>query len=351
MEHHGMHYTGEVLTRLVRRRWRHPLEIAGAVGLALTVFGLTAFHPSATIHADDTPPGPVQAQGVVRSGVTKGIGAAFPGALLELSVQPGQQVRKGELLFSMDTSVLEAQLAAAAELQKVAWMNLQQARANRSADLSGWVQQEQALVSELGRARREAHSWSQEPRGLTYGPDGAVYMEVAPFDDARLAELEAQLHAVRQQLAAVKQSWAPTMQQAEAEHHRAALELKQTRSLLAAAIRRSPIDGVVTGVYAHQGAYLQPGQTIVRVDDPSSYRVVALVNRKVREQLRQGSPVPLEAPSGKLAGTLERIESGWDEHLFEYFVWVKPADPTVLKPDDAVRVTLPAVPLTASASL
>src|SRR5205085_6295324 len=96
------------------------------------------------------------------------------------------------------------------------------------------------------------------------------------------------------------------------------------QAMVGAALRKCPIDGVVTGAYASAGSLVPRNRPLVRVDNPEGYRVVTLVDRNVRERIEPGERLTLGFNGVADPAKLEKIEAGWDRELFKYWLWLKP---------------------------
>lgn len=180
--------------------------------------------------------------------------AEVPGALLEMVVEQGQQVRKGQLLVRIEDVSLKDQHLAARTAVKVARDAVQVARADEV------------------RYRKLAEA------GVVTWRD---------FERAELArrQAEAQLSEARARLALMGQ------------------QVGRTRV-------RAPFDGVVSERLASAGDVVQPGAPLYTVVDPTSLRLEASVPAAQLHMLRPGTPVDFSI-SGygerSFQGRIERI--------------------------------------------
>lgn len=344
MEHKRDYGTLAVLGRFVRRRWKKPAQ---AAGLAAGVLGLTAsvyFTPKATGTPQVKAPQPVLEQGVVESTRTKGVGAAWEGQMRQVAVRPGDAVKKGQLLFQLDTTPYEAALKTARAEAAAARQSLAATYASRRQDLQQYEAAVAAARRDLARARQAAQpqpaasdaEWTLSENGdaVRLVPPEPAYQ--APVDTS---VEQARLRSVLAQYEERRQAWGPTLQQANAAVAAADHEMKRIAGVIGTATRRSPMAGVVTGVYAAPGEWVAANVPLVRVDDPAGYRVVTQVDQQTRERLRPG--VTLKLADGTRRGKVEKIENGWDRDVFQYYVWIKPADWEGLQPGAPVPVKLP----------
>lgn len=334
-----------VLGRFMRRRWRTPAKIAGVSAGVLALSGFSFFVPRPKVNRDLTfvkAPG-AASSGVVESLRQKGVGSPFEGVLKRVAVSPGASVKKGDVLFTMDTTGYEMELQRARAGSQGARQALEAAYTQRRADLQQHESEVAAARAAL-RSARQVPVAEAQPAAEEYTLVGdqlapiAAPQVVTPDTSAE----EARLSAALQQLEQRKRDWEPTLQVARESVAAADREVSRLKQIIAGGVRRSPLSGVVTALYGKPGEYVTANRPLVRVDDPKSYRVVTIVDQKVRERLKPGMSLKLASADGGAAGKLEKIESGWDRDVFHYYLWVKPASTKTLQPGEAVSVQLPA---------
>jgi RND family efflux transporter MFP subunit len=185
--------------------------------------------------------------------------AEVSGAVLEMAVEQGQQVKKGQLLARIEDVSLKDQHLAARTAVQVARNAVQMARADEArhrklADVGviTWRDFERAQL-----ARRQA--------------------------EAQLSEAQARLALMGQQVG-------------------------RTRV-------RAPFDGVVSERLASAGDVVQPGAPLYTVVDPTSLRLEASVPAAQLDRLKPGTPVDFSV-SGygerSFQGRIERINPAVD---------------------------------------
>ena len=193
-----------------------------------------------------------------------------PGVIAKINVKPGELVRKGDALFSLDTSVLEANLA----------------MARQKASAEGAIQAAQAEVSH--RQQRMAPIRQLWQRGQASQRE---------LDDARL---ELEIAKARLKLA-------------EEEIKLSSLECRRIEAQIARREVKSPFQAVVSDVHR------EVGESFI-VTDPRILTIVQLDKLKVRFGLlpteatdyRVGQKVKLIWPDSKVSGkrtsgTIDRI--------------------------------------------
>ncbi len=360
MEHEGKHATLAVVARLVRMRWRRPVKLTAQVGAgALLAMGLVAFRPWDTqrVEAHSPERRPVES-GTVESLHPHELGSLFEGAVQHIAVLPGQPVQKGQLLFAMDTSELRAALELARNEERQAREAYQTLVSERDSDLADLKQQVARIRAELGRLRAQQAASERAAQAATLpAPDQAevegeeetlaepLPVEPAPFvepvDPQLMAEVERRLAEAHAALQERKASWNAPMAEAARAASAARGEARRLSGLIAAARRTSPVDGVVTAVNAAPGQWVESRSPVVRVDDPAGFRLVTLVDEETSERVEAGERLPVQLPGGKTQAKVEKVVRGWDQDVFQYWLWLKPAKTEGLMPGQRIYVAVP----------
>lgn len=344
MEHRHKYGAAAVLVRFLRRRWKRPAQ---AAGLVVGVLGLTAsayLQPAAPKSRRAKPPIPLTEAGIVQSMRSKGVGSPLEAQLREMAVRPGQAVKKGQLLFRLDTTAYQTALRSARARADAARELLREAWVSRNRDLRTYEAEAAAARRELARVKAAAAPVVRQAEEWTLMGDGGtvrlVPVEERYFEPVDTTALEARLRQAQRQLEERRSAWGLTIRAANEAVAQEEREVKRLASLVAAGTRRSPMSGVVTAVYADAGQWIKPNVPVLRIDDPAGYRVVTRVDQELRKRLAPGTPLKLA--DGARRGKVERIESGEDRELFTYYVWIKPADARGLQPGARIPVKLPA---------
>jgi multidrug efflux pump subunit AcrA (membrane-fusion protein) len=339
-----------VAARAIRRRMRLPLKITGAVigitVLAMLIVGFRPFDALRSRHERGTSADQVMVKGTVESMVLQSVGSPFSGTVAAMAVREGQKVNRGDLLFRMDTRPLQQELATARENRTAAWQGRKQIRSERDADLARLKGEIAGLTAAVERERGLAQA-PQQPQVAPvsdedgYAENGESAAPAATYDPARLQDLETRLQGAREELDQRAAYWDTASQEAWKSCVEADRQVRQLAGQLAGAERRSPMAGVVTGIYASQGQAVPDHQPVVRVDDPAGYRVVTLVDEGTREPLKAGAVLPVYRPGAANAGKLEKIVQGWDKEVSNFWLWLKPEQPARLQPGQNVEVGIP----------
>jgi membrane fusion protein, multidrug efflux system len=234
-----------------------------------------------------------------------------PGYVSQLLIKDNQEVKKGDVLLKIDSRDYETSLT--------------QARADLAAARSKLDQsQAQVKVSEAKVAQARASVVAADAESQRAADDLKRYQSVdssavsrSAFDAARSKALAAgaNLEAARSQVAAAQSEVAlsqagvetatAAVQQDEARVHQAELNLSYTEVI-------APENGRVTRRVVEQGAYIQPGQSLMAIV-PRRYWVIANFKETQLTHMRPGQPVTIRVdayPQFKFKGHVDSIQNG-----------------------------------------
>ena len=178
--------------------------------------------------------------------------AEVGGALLEVKVEQGQPVKRGELLARIDDAALQDQLIAARSTARVTGNALEVARA-------------------------------EEERNGKLAESGVITQR--DFDRVKLSR-----------------------QQAEAQVSEAQARLSLIQDQVSRTRISAPFDGAVSERQANAGDVVAPGTPLVTVVDPTSLRLEAAVPAEYASKLQAGTPVDFRVAGYGQQGFTGKIE-------------------------------------------
>ena len=239
------------------------------------------------------------------------IAPKVPGYVAELLIKDNQAVKAGDVLLKIDPRDYETSLA--------------QARADLASARSKLDQsQAQVKVSEAKVAAAISGVIAADAEDQRAAGDLQRYQSVdssavsrSAFDAARsrARAASADWQAARSQVTAAEaevalskagvQTATAALQQDEAKLRQAELNLSYTKVT-------APEDGRVTRRVVEQGAYVQPGQSLMAVV-PRRYWVIANFKETQLTHMRPGQPVTIRVdayPQFKFKGHVDSIQSG-----------------------------------------
>jgi HlyD family secretion protein len=251
------------------------------------------------------------------------------GKLMELLVEQGVQVKRGQIIARMDSSNLLPQLYQAQANAAAAEANLVRLRnGNRPEDIAAAAARVASAQGRVEAAKsRQALAKMRTNRFQSLQKEGAIsrdrFDEVITDDRSNEADVfsaEASLAEATKQLELLRNGSRPEdLNQAEAQLAQAVAGIRAVEVQLEDTIIRAPFDGIITQKYANVGAFVTPTTTASLTNSSTSTSIVAIANgleiiAKVPEvdiaQIRVGQEVEIVAdafPSETFKGKVRLI--------------------------------------------
>jgi RND family efflux transporter MFP subunit len=207
--------------------------------------------------------------GVVIPNNSVDVSSRFESRLVELDVEVGDFVKKGQVLARLDTRSLQQQLAAA------------------RATLQGSRAEEQAASLALAEAREKKGRYFT-PRSLELGVYSQEELAKVRYEESTAS---ARLQAARAQ---------------SLERQAQVTELKEN---LDDATLVAPFDGVVASRLISPGSRIAPGQPVLRLLGTGGWKVRFAIPEEEARELQPGSPVEVHTLQRDLtlAGLVESL--------------------------------------------
>lgn len=214
-----------------------------------------------------------------------------PGKVQSIQVQEGQQVKAGELLFSLDDSDLRLQVNQGTAALHSAEAAFSAAAASQAAD---------SLVRPAQIARDDAKA-SYERLKVLYEA------QAIPENDLNTAKSRWETAEAQLRAAEINQKSAYDSAKAQVDNAGAALAIMEKK--LADCAVFSPIDGLVTQIHTEVGAYATAQAPAVTVIDGSGLEVVVQVPEGDIGQLAPGLAlqVQIQAVGETYTGAVKKI--------------------------------------------
>lgn len=310
--------------------------------LALTGVGLTLYtvklqaRPAPTAAPSGEPTRSPFGNRVAGSGLVEpvteiiNVGTPISGVVQSVKVQEGDEVKKGQTLFTIDQRMLQSQFQSAKARLEVARRKLDQLkslpRAEDLAKAEAVVEQRRAALKDA-QSRLDRLNQIADPTAISPNERPTREYELANAK-ARMAEAEADLGEVR------KGSYPEDLAVAAADVQVAEAEVKSLQTDLERSDVTSPIEGTILRVTARPGQYaaasLSAGEGLVtlgqlsplhiRVDvdeldawrfDPKGKAVAVLRGgKRVEHPIEYVRTVPVVIPKKTLTGdNAERIDT------------------------------------------
>lgn len=234
-----------------------------------------------------------------------------PGRVAELLVKDNQAVKQGDVLLKIDPRDYEASLAQARADLAASRSRVEQAKAQVKTSQANVAQAQSTVIA----AEAEDQRATDDRKRYESLPSGAVSRSALDLVESQARAAGAKLEAARSQVEAAEaevvlneasvETASAAVQQAEAKLRQAELNLSYTQVV-------APEDGRVTRRVVEQGAYIQPGQSLLAIV-PSKYWVVANFKEIQLTHMRVGQSVEVVVdayPDHKFKGHVESIQNG-----------------------------------------
>lgn len=231
-----------------------------------------------------------QAAGVIHSANTAVLAAQVPGTVREIHVQPGDHVRRGQLLAVLDDRGAQAQAQGAA--------------AGVSEATQGEAEVDQAL---------KAATADREYAEATYNRY-KVLLAKNSLSQQEFEGAEARYHSAlanERSIEAKKQQIAARQQQARSQQDSAQTFLSYARIV-------SPLDGIVTAKSVDVGTVVMPGTPVLTVEETSHYRLEASLPEEYLSAAKIGATASITTEHGQFEGRVTEIVPAADatSHTF-----------------------------------
>jgi HlyD family secretion protein len=255
--------------------------------------------------------------GTVEARVLSRVGFETGAALVSLSADAGDHVRKGQELAALNPAGQEARVQRARAAVDASAANLAKAEAAVDRARAMLAQREAANARQQSLVRQDVAS-------LQRAEEAQRDQDVARAD---LAVAEAELAVIRSQRADAA----------------AALRLEET--LLANHRLTAPYDAVIVARHAEAGTVVKAGDPIFTLIDPATVWIQAYIDEERAGQLATGQPGTIRLrsqPQAEFHGTVARIGLESDRVNEERRVWLSCSDcpqPMYLGEQAEVRIT------------
>jgi membrane fusion protein (multidrug efflux system) len=282
---------------------RGPLIITAVVAVAAAAaFGIYYVHYLAPFEWTD--------DAVIECHVAP-VAAQVPGRVEQLLVLDNQQVKKGDLLLSIDPSDYEAALLQARANLTAARSRVLQANAQLAADQAK-VEQEKAMIAAVDA--EATRSIADQKRFEAVGTGGVSQSQIdLASAQATAAEAQAAVARNREKAAEAQlglsqagvETAAAVVQQGQAAVRQAELNVSYTKVY-------APQDGRVTRRTAEQGAYISAGMPLMAIV-PQAVWVIANFKETQLTYMHPGNPVDIKVdayPQHVFKGHVDSIQAG-----------------------------------------
>jgi multidrug efflux pump subunit AcrA (membrane-fusion protein) len=209
------------------------------------------------------------AVGTVQAGITSNLAAKLMGSLERIAVREGDEVKKGDILVTLD--------------QRQARAGLRQAQAS-------FAEAEQELSAAI--SARDAARANAELAAVTY----ERYLALKGEDSVSAQEFDEVEARYRQARAAGTQAEA-MVAAATARSRQAKAGLTAAKVTLRDTLIEAPHNGIITAIPVDEGDLATPGQTLLVLETVKGYRIDLVLPETYIDYVRPGQVVSATVPA------------------------------------------------------
>lgn len=239
-----------------------------------------------------TRPVPLEIQGEIESTQIR-VASKIPGRIDAIAVRKGQQVQKGDFLFSIKSPEIEAKLQQATAARSAA--EAQSMKAQHGAQ----KEDIQAAYSTYLKAEAAARLYEK-----TYQRISNLF-EAGVVPEQKKDEVETQMEASRETANAAKAIWEKARKGARSEDKNAAEALvaqaegaiAEVESYLSETQISAPASGEVSNIISEEGELVPTGFPVVTIHDLSDSWATFFVREDLLADIRMGSEIKATVPA------------------------------------------------------
>jgi len=233
----------------------------------------------------------------------------FAGANISLggiNVKPGDYVRTGDILYTLDSIDVENNVAAAAASVELARIGLERAQ---GAGPSQTLAQARVALTTAENAYKDAQANIERTSALYEA--GAVTAQALEQATNAIANTQAQLASAQAALAAAQEGSGQNVASALAQYDQAQANLNNAQNALSNRQIKAKVDGVVADVYIQENSTLNTGERIMDIIDYDSLIVEIRIDEYEITAVSAGKEVDvyINALDKNMRGVITKISN------------------------------------------
>lgn len=261
-----------------------------------------------------TRPLPLEVQGEIEATQFR-VASKIPGRIDSIAVKKGQQVTKGEFLFSISSPEIDAKLMQVTAMKNAALAQSQKAQNGAQAE------DIQAAYNLYVKAEAAARLYEKTfTRVENLYKDGVV-------SEQKRDEAETQAKAGRETANAAKAQWEKAVKGARVEDKRAAQELvnqaeggiKEVEAYLAETQIKAPAAGEVSNLVSERGELVPTGFPVITIIDLDDCWATLFVREDLMADVRMGSEIKATIPA--LGNKQVTLKVNYISPLADFATW------------------------------
>lgn len=295
-----------------------------------------------------------QYKGIVKPKKLAYVASPIPGRVTTANFGVGDRVKKGAILFSIDSKELEANIKVLEEQLKVAKSNISLAEnAVVSAMGSGYESQKLQLESALTSAE---HNYTAAKRAFD---SATILYETKIINSLKYYEIKNQFEQARNALRTADNAYQlyinklseeaidlsnQQLKQAQASYNAIKIQIEIANQQLKYADIRSPIDGVVVSKDIFEGVLVSNTMTPYVISDTDTLQIAISVTEQVINKIHVGNELKITIPSagpGTFTGKITSVSPVMDDKTFSYFILIDVLNKNnLIKPGMTAKVNI-----------
>ncbi|MGI6123161.1 MAG: efflux RND transporter periplasmic adaptor subunit [Acetivibrionales bacterium] len=280
--------------------------------------------------------------------------ALIPGKVSSVFFETGDRVKKGDLLFTVDSSELESNISILKEQLKVAKANVDLAKTGVVATMgSNYESQKIQLESALESAE---NNFVAMKNAFDYS---TFLFEINKIDSERYLEVKNQYKQAENALQTASRAYDlyinhlsedavnisnMQLQQAEASYEALKLQLESAKEKLNYIKIRSPIDGVIANKDIIEGAMISNVSVPYIIVDTDTVQISISVTEQIINKIGKGDNIIISIPSAgqkNFVGKVNTISPAIDQKSFTYNVLIDlPNKDNLIKPGMTAKASI-----------
>ena len=275
----------------------------------------------------------LQASGTIVPAIEQAISSPVEARVLRIARRPGDRVRAGDELMTLDTSGaqldfdrLSGQVSQKESEQAQMRLKLEDSIASLEAQI-----EQKKLDRQILRYKAE-QSAKLLRAGLVSDQDNLAAATAAKKADIEQTQLE-------EALVRAKRTGEAQIAAASAELSTLHKERNESQRQLQLAMMRADRDGIITWLVSDSGATIRKGDVVARIADLSSFRVDATISDLHSSELNPGMPVKVRVDSTSIVeGRISAIDPRIDNGVMTFHVALDPSAAPRLRSNARVDV-------------
>jgi len=292
--------------------------------------------------------------GIVKPKKMVYVASPISGQVERVNYEIGDRVKKGDILFSIDSREIESNIKLLEEQLKIAEVNVLLAESKvASAMKSGYESRKLQLESALTSAE---HNFEAAKKAFD---TATVLYEKKIINSLKYYEIKNQFEQAKNALKTADSSYQlyidqlsqeeinlsnQQLKQAQASYNAIKVQIETARQQLEHTDIRSPIDGVVTSKDIFEGALISNAMTPFIISDTDTLQVAVSVTEQVVNKLQEGSKLKIIIPAvgnSTFTGRIISVDPVIDAKTFSYNVLIDiPNKNNSVKPGMTAKVKI-----------